>query len=378
MVRAVRMHAMLAMLATMAGRAAGATGCDDISASLGNAGEDYRNGNTQGGACNGYASECIIICNPGFERYNSESECVREGYPNSCVISFECIGDGSDSGGSTWTPPNNAVYCRRICGTQTNEQTRLTGASVTDPGTCTPCVSGTWAAADDEDCVPHKECTSSTEYESVAPTATSDRACAPISGCGYKLNGSTRLTNDGCSECDINTFAATYAENCTLMTVTAATCAELRDEHNVTVDGLYTLSLEVDAVKIAQYVPIHEQGCGIRTNDDPAEWSTRLNSTYAASGGYNPAAANVKCVVPTDLLNDDDRKVIPTPKQVWCHMMGSRPKSVGMAARAYVNVDPARNTAQFQYGMTLYTTSFSKLRFDERTQLIYTADCKCT
>jgi len=226
--------------------------------------------------------------------------------------------------------------------------------------------------------VPHSEECTAADYESVAPTPTSDRVCAARSGCGYKFDGSTRLTNDGCSECDINTFAATYAENCTLMTVTAATCAELRDVYNMTADGLYTLSLEVDAVEVATYIPNQELGCGIRTNDNPAEWSTRLNSTYAASNGYNPAAANVKCVVSADFLDDDDRKVIQTPKQVWCHMMGSRPKSVGMPARAYVNVDPARNTAQFQYGMTLYTTSFSKLRFDERKQLIYTADCKCT
>ena len=171
------------------------------------------------------------------------------------------------------------------------------------------------------------------------------------------------------------------AENCTTMSVTtAATCAELRDDYNVTVDGLYTLSLRVDTILIDTYENAREQGCGIRASADPEEWPTRLVSEYdAASGGYNLSATNVKCMVPLVHLSDNNaRKVIRTPKQVWCHMMGQGPKTKNMTALAYVNVDPTRNTAQFQYGKTLYTTSFSKLRFDERTQLIYTADCKCT
>ena len=81
-------------------------------------------------------------------------------------------------------------------------------------------------------------------------------------------------------------------------------------------------------------------------------------------------------MIPTALLNDDHLKVIRTNQKVWCHMMGKGPKDAGETPRAYVDVDPGSNKAQFQYGLTMFTTSFSKLRFDERTQLIHTADCK--
>ena len=166
----------------------------------------------------------------------------------------------------------------------------------------------------------------------------------------------------------------------------AATCAEARDSYKANVDGFYTLSLKVDAVKIAAYTASQQQGCGIRdcvresgdclfyVQTDPSNWPTRLSASYEGAGGYSPNSK--KCMVPTTLLTDTDLKVIRTNQKVWCHMMGKGPKKVGETPRAYVDVDPGSNKAQFQYGLTMFTTSFSKLRFDERTQLIHTADCK--
>lgn len=168
----------------------------------------------------------------------------------------------------------------------------------------------------------------------------------------------------------------------------AATCAEARDSYKANVDGFYTLSLKVDAVRIAAYTASQQQGCGIRDcaieseeceRYDPAlprNWPTRLSPSYqGAAGGYSPNS--IKCMVPTTLLDaNTDLKVIRTDQKVWCHMMGKGPKKAGETPRAYVDVDPGSNKAQFQYGLTMFTTSFSKLRFDERTQLIHTADCK--
>lgn len=169
----------------------------------------------------------------------------------------------------------------------------------------------------------------------------------------------------------------------------AATCAEARDDYGADVDGFYTLSLKVDAVRIAAYTASQQQGCGIREcvrgqhgehclgydEADPSNWPTRLVSSYQGAGGYSPNSK--KCMVPTTLLDvNTDLKVIRTDQKVWCHMMGKGPKVAGETPRAYVAVDAGSNKAQFQYGLTMFTTSFSKLRFDEGTQLIHTADCK--
>ena len=54
-----------------------------------------------------------------------------------------------------------------------------------------------------------------------------------------------------------------------------------------------------------------------------------------------------------------------------------RPLDASKTALAYIDVDPAKNYATWVVGGWEYKTSYSKLRFDEATQLVYTADCKC-
>jgi len=127
----------------------------------------------QSGACDTSAAYCKITCADGFELdpgiVGGDQFHYAEGNRLSCVA--------NGNGAAQWTPNNDDLYCQRICGTQTNNQTRLTGASATDPGTCNPCVSGTWAAADDANCVPHSEECPDGFANTAAPTATSDRGC---------------------------------------------------------------------------------------------------------------------------------------------------------------------------------------------------------
>lgn len=162
----------------------------------------------------------------------------------------------------------------------------------------------------------------------------------------------------------------------------AATCEEARDDYGATLDGYYTLSLKVDAALIDTYEPNTPtnkdyrgaQGCGIRTDNRTTSWDTRL--TGLAGGGTGGYTTSNRCLKPYVFYNHvaGGLKVIRKDFKVWCHFMGRGPKAAGESPRAYIGVDPLDNTAQFQYGATRYTTFFSKLRFHETMQLIYTAD----
>jgi len=191
MVRAVRMHAMLAMLATMAGRAAGAntpptTGCHNISG-LGNVNAELsRVGYTSvaptaddTNECDATANRCTITCKDGFELYNGDSDNNLGTDTNNIMNTIGCVKYGAYN--FVWHPEHTLVYCVTTCGNQyatsDSESSRLTGASVTDPGTCEPCVSGTWAAADADNCVPHTESCAVGFTNTAAPTATSDLEC---------------------------------------------------------------------------------------------------------------------------------------------------------------------------------------------------------
>ena len=156
----------------------------------------------------------------------------------------------------------------------------------------------------------------------------------------------------------------------------ASSCAEARNTYNAAEDGYYTLSLEVDAAPVATYTGAYKlyreknAGCGIR-DESSSNWPTLLEPGFQTQGGYRNEGH--KCLPPYAGI---EITVIRTNLTVYCHMMGQGPKDANEVPRAYVEVDASSNSAQFQYGYTMFTTSFSKLRFDERTQLIYTADCK--
>ncbi len=276
------MLAMLAMMATMAGRAAGATGCDDILVSLGNAGEKARwnknTGNSDSILCDGYASECDIYCNPGFELYNSESNCVR-GHSNygsdDCFDGFECIGDGG--GSRTWTPLNNAVYCRRICGTQTNEQTRLTGASATDPGTCAPCTDGTWAAANADNCVPHTECPDGyiRKFEGIATT--SDATCIEI-------------------QCTAGSDEIYKRWGCNVSTPTATTISELGTISNLPGHSCF---IEPCASQNSDFEVYSKCAIGYHVNNGTCvacEFGTHNDDENTLGGIYITVSANMACL----------------------------------------------------------------------------------
>jgi hypothetical protein len=147
----------------------------------------------------------------------------------------------------------------------------------------------------------------------------------------------------------------------------ASTCAEARDAYGVSDDGVYLLSLKVDATTIADYdASKPNQGCGVKAAS-PDAWPTPLNS-----GGY-AANAEVQCL---EAVLDSTNEVVRQDFQVYCYHMGRGPKDLGIVPVAFLEVDGAKNAARMQYADTLYTTRFRKLRFDERTQMIYTADCK--
>lgn len=82
--------------------------------------------------------------------------------------------------------------------------TRDKGDITANGNTHCSCGAGRFAAADAENCAPHTECSSSTEYESVAPTPTSNRECAAVTAecpSGQSETVAPTSTSDrGCAE----------------------------------------------------------------------------------------------------------------------------------------------------------------------------------
>ena len=158
---------------------------------------------------------------------------------------------------------------------------------------------------------------------------------------------------------------------CDLAGECASSCAEARDVFNADLDGLYTLKLRVDAKRIDEYGVGDNRGCGVKGNSADV-WPTVLDSQYAPSG--YAVGAEIKCLERFDVSKNE---VIRQDLEVFCYMMGGGPKAAGIVPRAYLEVDPQHNFGTMAYADAKHTTSFSKLRIDERTQFIYNADCTC-
>ena len=140
--------------------------------------------------------------------------------------------------------------------------------------------------------------------------------------------------------------AAAFANNPT-------SCKDARDNHGKSTDGVVTLDLKVDAVTI---------------DADDFHATKGLDMLHPSFFNDEYKTKNYKTLATT----------VNAAANVWCHKMGAAANAsgAGLSALAYLEVDPANNSATWSAGTTAYTTSFSKLRFDEATQLIYTADCE--
>jgi len=155
--------------------------------------------------------------------------------------------------------------------------------------------------------------------------------------------------------------------------VNASGFSTCRDAHNGGnyVDDYYTLSLKVDAALVANWQKdedgnqVGAKGCGI--SDDQGVFPFNLVHHFDTGyvHGYDP-----RCLMP---IEETQIEEIRYDRRVYCHMMGI---NAGGTPRAYIDVNPTENIGQLRHGDNLFTTQFSKLRFHETKQLIYTADCE--
>lgn len=119
-----------------------------------------------------------------------------------------------------------------------------------------------------------------------------------------------------------------------------SSCKDVQMGGNTT-DGLYVLHLDVDAVNIT-------------SNDFTVGTGLELSWPSVDQPGIDNFVTKATKMT--------------TPVHVYCHKMDS-------LALAYLEVNETNNYAMWASGNNQYKTSFRKLRFDESTQLLYTADC---
>ena len=123
---------------------------------------------------------------------------------------------------------------------------------------------------------------------------------------------------------------------------------------------MVTLDLRIDAVTITSNdFATHPCAGVVLPMTDP--------STYNDGGVDDPLYMSTNYKTTATTMN----KTV----EVYCHKMGAAAAAAGAgsSALAYLNVDPANNSATWSAGITAYKTSFSKLRFDEANQFVLRA-----
>jgi len=125
-------------------------------------------------------------------------------------------------------------------------------------------------------------------------------------------------------------------------------CKDARDRGGHMTDGEYLLDLEVDGVTISAEDFDMNDDLKMLHPSGPTHWGVGRYKNK----NYVTMATKMRTTV-----------------KVYCYKMKTE-------ALAYLDVEESKNYGSWSSGSTVYTTFFSKLRFDEATQLIYTADCE--
>ena len=134
--------------------------------------------------------EDIDECTAGTHNCDANADC------DNTVGSFTCTCKSGYFGAGT----TDTCTAHTTCGTQVGGVSRLTGASLTQAGTCAACATNTYAANGETDCVANTVC--GTQVEGAT-----------------RLTGASRTEAGTCAVCAANTYAA----DSTVVTVTSST-----------------------------------------------------------------------------------------------------------------------------------------------------------
>ena len=124
--------------------------------------------------------------------------------------------------GEGWQDTPNQAQCRPVseCKAGTHVARNATATSDIE---CAVCAAGTFSgSANAATCAPHAVCSAGGLFQATAPSATSDRMCAEVGGCGagqHVLNEATASTNRVCATCVGETYSnGTNAPSCSPFT----------------------------------------------------------------------------------------------------------------------------------------------------------------